>query len=152
MIKNIYREYDKNGMGSKFFSDSWSLIHMISFFILSFLLKKKNISNNIILIICFITGLIFEIVENNKFILNKINYPNYNGDSRVNIFGDMIFNLIGALLGLKIKSNFIFILIFIILNLILHIFCKLNYFIGLEFTIKGFFDIIYGLYKIIKNK
>ena len=146
MKLKIFNKYIfDNENQNKYFSDSWSIIHITGSFVFSYLLKKiTNLPKKKIFIISLFITIIFEYLENNKLLLNAFNskYPEYKGDESVNIFGDIIFNLIGIFIILKINNNKYFTLIFIILELIPFIISRETFLYGILLFTHAFIVVI----------
>tara|TARA_A100001015_G_scaffold320612_1_gene447633 strand:- start:5211 stop:5729 length:519 start_codon:yes stop_codon:yes gene_type:complete len=96
--------------------DIYSFSHITHGVLLCYLLSLFSFNKNKIVIISIIIELIWEFFENTDYIINKYRkkdeYNNYDGDSIVNIIGDLISMIIGIIIYFKSKN---FALIFIIL-------------------------------------
>ena len=85
--------------------DAWSFIHINTAMLLTYALypffKYKT------LYIVFFLTLLFELIENSSFGINawKPLFPEYNGDSYLNIVGDLISNLIGIYIAYYLIHN-----------------------------------------------
>tara|TARA_B100000745_G_C19938071_1_gene316151 strand:+ start:176 stop:553 length:378 start_codon:yes stop_codon:yes gene_type:complete len=69
-----------------------------------------------IIILSIVSEIIWEYIENTDYIIEKYrshNFRNYKGDSNINIFGDILFSIIGIYLSYSSKSFSIFIMIFL---------------------------------------
>tara|TARA_B100001123_G_C14925619_1_gene873571 strand:- start:7 stop:384 length:378 start_codon:yes stop_codon:yes gene_type:complete len=67
-----------------------------------------------IIILSIVSEIIWEYIENTDYIIEKYrshNFKNYKGDSYINIFGDILFSIIGIYLSYSSKSFSIFIMI-----------------------------------------
>ena len=130
MVNKIF----SNKFMDKYLLDSWSFIHFNSMFIIFNILNLIfDIKKSIILSV--IIGISWELFENSNIGIkfwNKHNYPEYNGDSFINIIGDIIVDLLGIYIGYKIsfiqpseRLKYI-ICIFIILELIPYYLSKVS--------------------------
>ena len=96
--KIINFELDGKGTSNQIF-DIYSFSHIIHGILFYFLIKylNYNITNGLLIVIILET--LWEIFENTPFIINKYKqkrpFKNYNGDSIVNIIGDIIFTIVG---------------------------------------------------------
>ena len=121
----------------------------MSFFKRIFAKTKFNIDYlSVVLIILFS---VFEILENQpeqiikyrKIETDSSNKTNYTGDSLLNIFGDIVFNIAGIYLGYAINSCISIITILVILFLIITKTVGFNYWTDFfKFTFIGLIDFI----------
>ena len=100
-----------------------------------------KLNKTFIIVFIFVGTILFEIVENSKWGLlmyrkreNKDN--EYNGDSILNIIGDIIFGLIGIFLAFKIKNNITKYGLIVFLLIYIHIIDKNAFFIGFDVFMK----------------
>ena len=86
-------------------SDIYSLSHITHGILFYFLFKYFNINCITGFILTIIFEIMWEIFENTQYIIKKYRkkkeYKNYDGDSIVNIIGDLIFTIIGYYIGYK---------------------------------------------------
>lgn len=98
--------YDEGCMSEHLF-DPWTLTHIsygiFQYFIVKlYLLKYDKDTFELNFIINLVITVIFEITESSPIILNtfrKTGYPEYGGDSLVNLIGDIIGNMSGVYLA-----------------------------------------------------
>ena len=112
----------EKGDGYKWFSnkhqsnhlfDTWSLIHInfgiILFVFVNILTDLFPINNKISksAIIAFIVIILFEIIENDEYVVKlwkKAGYPAYAGDTCSNIYGDILCGTIGVIIAAMNKK------------------------------------------------
>ena len=94
-------DYDLDGPGtSQQIFDIYSFSHITHGIIFYFILYWLGYRKDLILYIAVIIEILWEVFENTPFIIKKYrnNFPEYKGDSVINIIGDTIFAVIGVYL------------------------------------------------------
>lgn len=85
--------------------DIYSLTHFASGIVIYLICNYFNYTNTSTYYIAITLGILFEILENSPYIINKYrqnkHYKNYKGDSIANIFGDMISLILGIYFSKK---------------------------------------------------
>lgn len=83
--------------------DIYSFSHVIHGILLFFILQALNIQPLMGLYITIVVEILWEIFENTEYIINKYRktYKLYDGDSIVNMIGDIICTIIGYILAYK---------------------------------------------------
>ena len=103
LSKIIDFELDGKETSQKMF-DIYSFSHITHGIIFYFILNYFNYTVNKIFIISFFIEIIWEWFENTSFIIKKYrknpNFEHYQGDSKINIIGDIIFMVFGLILCL----------------------------------------------------
>ena len=130
MYEHLFNYHHYSPHRSQHMFDIYSLTHifwpLLIMFILKSLFGKKPIYALIVIIIC----IIFEYIENLPKFVKKyrtIEKSDYQGDTIINVIGDMVTNLIGIYIGYNIQSNAIITLILVIL------YCVITSIIGFEY-------------------
>lgn len=105
--------------------DFYSISHILWNFSLVIIFKYIGLNNRTIILSLLLFGIIFEVIENSNWGIEKYRkqetidkgYSNYNGDTLYNIIGDIISNSIGILLAFNMKRplhKMIFILLLVV--------------------------------------
>ena len=105
---------------SKQVFDIYSFSHITHGIICYFILQSLHIKPLNGLVITIIVETLWEIIENSEYIINKYRktYKLYEGDSIVNILGDIIFTIIGYILAYTYP--FVAIIYTILLEIVLY--------------------------------
>jgi len=126
---------------SKGFIDYYSFIHLFWTYFITLIFIGLKFNKTFIIVFIFVGTILFEIVENSKW--GKLLYKKhehkeneYNGDSLLNIIGDIIFGLIGTFLAFKIKNNITKYGLIVFLLIYIHIIDKNAFFIGFDVFMK----------------
>lgn len=95
-------DYELDGPGtSQQVFDIYSFSHITHGIILYYVLKYLGYDQNQTLYLAVIAEILWEIFENTPYIINKYrkSFKEYQGDSIVNIIGDVIFTILGVYLA-----------------------------------------------------
>lgn len=108
-------DYNLDGPGtSKQVFDIYTFSHITHGIIFYYILKNLGYNNNVIVYIAVIIEILWELFENTPFIINKYRkrFVKYEGDSIVNMIGDVIFTVLGIFLTyFSPKLAFIYIIL-----------------------------------------
>lgn len=128
-----------NGGETRHIFDIYSFSHISYGILFYFLLKLLGFNINSIFIIIFTFAIIWEIFENNELLIKKYGkvFKKYDGDTFVNIIGDLICAIIGIYLAHNIP------IVSIIYSIIVEIYLY-------KYKASLFYLSFVSLYKIIK--
>ena len=93
--------------------DFYSITHLFWPFLIALILLQFPLSKGLIIVVTFIIATLFEVLENQDWFIDRyrlqeeddLGKSNYFGDSRINIFGDILSNLAGMAMAFYLPSN-----------------------------------------------